>query len=292
MKTTGIYAIAINNKFYIGSSLDVKRRWVQHKSDLNRCCHCNQKLQHAYNKYKKIKFFILEECDVENLYLKEKKWFDNLNPFYNIQDPLTNFNIKPVYKFTLDGKLITMYSSVIEAANETLISYSNIQHAAQENETLTKSAGGFLWSYTNKIKSSYVDLKWVTLYVYDIEGNYLNEFKSVSDACRELFPNKSFQTINKQIYLVCQNKACSIDGLRFSFDKLDKLNNEKLLVVTKNFPIVQCSYNNKEQIKIWNTTKEAAISLGIKTSEITNAIKKNRRTAGYCWYRLGQIKTS
>lgn len=291
MKTTGVYGIAINNKLYIGSSLDVKRRWVQHKSNLTRNCHCNQKLQHAYNKHKKIKFFMLEECNVEKLCLKEKEWFDKLNPFYNIQVPLTNFNIKPVYKFTLEGKLIKKYASAIAAANELLISYSNIQHAAQEKEKFTKSAGGFLWSYTNTI-NSYIDLKWVKLYVYDIEGTYLNEFESVSEACRKLFPNKNFQTINKQIYLVCQNKACSIDGLRFSFDKVNKLNNKNLLAVTRYFPVVQCSYNNKKQIKTWNTTKEAAVSLGIKTSEITNAIKKNRRTAGYYWYRLGQIKTS
>lgn len=61
-----------------------------------------------------------------------------------MQDPETNILVKKVYQFSKDGEFIREFNSTAEAASTLGISQSNIIHAAQENELLTKSAGGFI----------------------------------------------------------------------------------------------------------------------------------------------------
>ena len=72
-KICGIYCIEniINNKKYIGQSVDVRKRWKNHKSALNQHRHVNCYLQRAWDKYGEncFKFYLLEAC--ENLCLDE-----------------------------------------------------------------------------------------------------------------------------------------------------------------------------------------------------------------------------
>ena len=52
-KNSGIYKITnlINKKYYIGSSLDIKRRWKEHRRNLIKNKHNNIHLQKSWNKY-------------------------------------------------------------------------------------------------------------------------------------------------------------------------------------------------------------------------------------------------
>lgn len=69
--TCGIYCIEnlINNKKYIGQSVDIEQRWYRHKYNLNNNNHQNVHLQNAWNKYgnKCFAFYILQECDISEL---------------------------------------------------------------------------------------------------------------------------------------------------------------------------------------------------------------------------------
>ena len=49
----GVYCIRckVNNKAYIGSSANIKKRWIEHKSKLKTGKHINKQLQEDYNKY-------------------------------------------------------------------------------------------------------------------------------------------------------------------------------------------------------------------------------------------------
>jgi group I intron endonuclease len=53
MKYGGVYEITnnVNGKRYVGSSVNIKKRWSQHKCMLRRGNHRNPYLQNAYNKY-------------------------------------------------------------------------------------------------------------------------------------------------------------------------------------------------------------------------------------------------
>ena len=54
----GIYLIRnkINNKVYVGQSVNIKARWSNHKRELEKGIHSNDHLQKSYNKYGKINF--------------------------------------------------------------------------------------------------------------------------------------------------------------------------------------------------------------------------------------------
>ena len=86
-KVCGVYKITnmINGKFYIGSSNNIKNRWVQHKSSLHEGSHGNPYLQNAWNKYggQNFKFEIIEECSPEVQFEREQFYLNTLNPFDN-----------------------------------------------------------------------------------------------------------------------------------------------------------------------------------------------------------------
>ena len=77
----GIYKIinVVNNKFYVGSAVDLKRRKTRHFSELRTNKHNNKHLQAAWNKYGESAFIfvVVEEAeetvnilDLENVWLK------------------------------------------------------------------------------------------------------------------------------------------------------------------------------------------------------------------------------
>lgn len=94
-RVPGVYCITNkkNNKRYIGSSIKVYGRIMEHLSDLRNNNHHSLYLQRAWNLYGEENFDIvfLEKCDNGEKELRkcEKKWIDILNPEYNImKDPV------------------------------------------------------------------------------------------------------------------------------------------------------------------------------------------------------------
>ena len=87
----GIYMIknVVNGKFYIGSSKDINKRWIIHKSRLKTNKHDNIILQRSYNKHGEDSFIysIIEETELDNLLIREQYYLDlykNDNLCYNI----------------------------------------------------------------------------------------------------------------------------------------------------------------------------------------------------------------
>ena len=86
-KIIGIYKITntITGDFYIGSSKDVKRRWVEHK------CHSRWKQYPNNPMYQDMKrygtdsfvFEILEVVEADKLKKKEQEFIETLKPTYN-----------------------------------------------------------------------------------------------------------------------------------------------------------------------------------------------------------------
>lgn len=90
-KISGIYKITnnITNKFYIGSSDDIYKRWYHHKRTLNNGTHANRYLQASWNKYgsEAFEFGIIEQCEESELLKKEQNYIEeyyNSGILYNI----------------------------------------------------------------------------------------------------------------------------------------------------------------------------------------------------------------
>jgi len=115
-KICGIYKIEnlVNGKVYIGSSIDIYRRWENHKSTLRGNRHHSFMLQRAWNKYKEkdFKFEIIKifNGNIKELRLLEQHYMDlyksydfnygynvSKNSFYGTHSPTT-------YKDIEDGK--------------------------------------------------------------------------------------------------------------------------------------------------------------------------------------------
>jgi len=76
----GIYFIIslVDDKRYIGRSIDIKRRLNEHKRELRKNIHDNKHLQNAWNKYGETNFIFVPFlfCDVETSIIEEQKQLD------------------------------------------------------------------------------------------------------------------------------------------------------------------------------------------------------------------------
>ncbi len=94
-KYIGIYCIEnlINNKKYIGQSVDLKDRLRGHKTKLKHNKHKNRHLQFAVNKYgfENFKFYIVEECSAECLDERECYYIS----LYKSDNDEFGYNIEP-----------------------------------------------------------------------------------------------------------------------------------------------------------------------------------------------------
>jgi group I intron endonuclease len=86
-KISGIYKIICldNNRIYIGSSKDIKKRWNRHLNDLRKNKHDNQHLQRSFDKYGESSFVfeIIELCNNEELLIREQYYLDEFKPYLN-----------------------------------------------------------------------------------------------------------------------------------------------------------------------------------------------------------------
>lgn len=109
-KQCGVYKITClcNDKFYIGSSSDIVKRWGNHRWSLRHNKHNNQYLQNAWNQYgeSNFAFEILELCSKNKQFELEQEYLDKLKPFakfnngYNLLEDAGNQINKSKILFT------------------------------------------------------------------------------------------------------------------------------------------------------------------------------------------------
>lgn len=96
---SGVYVIRNreNGKIYIGSSVNIKDRWIRHRYQLNKGTHHNRYLNSAWNKHgaSAFEFEIIEHCEFEVLKDREQFWIDTLN----VTDESIGYNLsKDTYR--------------------------------------------------------------------------------------------------------------------------------------------------------------------------------------------------
>ena len=84
-KISGVYKITnnITGDFYIGSSIDIKRRWAEHKIPSTWSRYSNSRMYQDMAQYglNNFQLDIIEETN--NLKEREQYWIEQLNPNYN-----------------------------------------------------------------------------------------------------------------------------------------------------------------------------------------------------------------
>lgn len=87
MKISGVYKITntVTNDFYIGSSKNVKKRWIAHKCPSTWKNYSNNPMYLDMQKYgvDKFDFQILENVEVDQLKKAEQQFIEKLKPTYN-----------------------------------------------------------------------------------------------------------------------------------------------------------------------------------------------------------------
>lgn len=199
---SGIYCIhnIVNNKMYIGESIDIYRRWHEHIQDLRDNMHVNVHLQRAWNKYgeKNFEFNILEECEENNLFEREKYWVKIYDSFYNgynqteggegcfgykhndetkvkmkkikteqFQDiknreklsKAHEFESFPIYQIDFDGNIIYQWPSANWAAKT--LGFSQVRlYEALNHKNRKKTYGGYIWIYVDEYNPDTFNLGW------------------------------------------------------------------------------------------------------------------------------------
>ncbi len=149
MLKSGVYKILswIDGKFYIGSSVNILKRWQDHRHLLKRNIHRNSHLQFAWNKYgaANFSFSIIEYCEKSNLLEREQYWID-----------LTNCNNDKIgYNFS---KFATSTQLGLKRSDETREklrqSHLGKKRSKEHIESIRKARTGFVYSDKAKINMS------------------------------------------------------------------------------------------------------------------------------------------
>lgn len=158
----GIYKISCSqeNKVYIGSSVNITRRWMEHRRDLNKGIHHCSLLQEAWDAYgdESFSFDIVELC--ENIVLAEQQWLDKHNSYcYNsslqAHNPMSNAAVAAKQVATLRnsgkrGKQVLTEEQVVlikEYLRDEVMTVSELANEfSVSGETIAAIRRGYRWS--------------------------------------------------------------------------------------------------------------------------------------------------
>ena len=259
----GVYKISSNNgKCYIGSSINIKKRWREHRYYLNKNIHHSKKLQNYFNKYgiETLSFDIIELCDRKDLQKLEQFYIDLYKPFFN-----------------------SFLTAVI-----------NFGHKKDDKckELISKKLKGRVLSEEQKIHlSNYFS---IPLLQYSREGIFIREFKSAKEASIIL------NTSDRHISECCKflRKTCKNFVWRYKTNyEIDKQitftpltyprtpeEANKVSHKSQFKPVIQYSKQN-EYINEFESIKQASIITKTNPLSISRCCKGNKyKTAGgYIW---------
>jgi hypothetical protein len=261
-KIMGIYIIynKVNNKCYVGQTINLRKRKKEHRTKLNTNIHDNKYLQRSCDKYglDSFIFYIVEIVDdVQNLNEQELYYIklletrmnafgynlkldtysregENVSKSIGIEYPTLR---KPIVQVTFDGEFVERYDGIKIAAKNMGVDYSIISNCLRKK---TGSACGYVWIY---------------------ESVYVNETFNFREYVLQL-PNNSF-TYQYNIFNKFELKNKSQHGR--SVNKVYQFS------------------KSGELIKIWNKVSETK-NFGFETRFIyACCVGKSKTHKGFIW---------
>ena len=177
-----------------------------------------------------------------------------------------------IAQYTIDGKFIRTWDSITEASE-----MLNIPNISQNLVGISKYSGNFQWKYfygdTSNIPP--VEIKEKKVYQFDLQGNLIKVWKSVTEASLQFENQNSARTA---ISNNCNNKVNKAYGYFWSYKcSFDYFDSKKRAVAKYN----DCG----EFLAAYDSLAEAALENNIgKPSNIRNAITgKQKHCGGFRW---------
>ena len=202
-----IYKITndVNGKVYIGKTLhSVEKRWKEHIQDSKRERTEKRPLYRAMNKYGIEHFHVeaIEECPVEVSEEREAFWIKEYNSFgkdgYNAT---TGGDGKPYVHRELI--LLLWLGNMKSKAIHNLTGYADI--------TIRKVLKSYGITDKELQYTGVVNEKPVAM--YSLNGEHIKDFKSISEACRNVNVNPRYNHIGN----VCEGKRKTAYGYKWKY---------------------------------------------------------------------------
>lgn len=267
----GIYKIKnlINNKVYIGQSLDIKRRWQAHKNVQDDCA-----IHLAFKKYgiKNFSFEVLEECPPELLDEREIFWIKEYNSFnngYNMTLGGSGSLKRSVECYDEKGNFLKSYNSITEAALDADTSCEQIISVCQHYEQ-RYFAGNYQWKYSNDNTLIQPRTKRASkeIYQFDKKGNFIKKFNSLTEVSKELKVDKS------RICACCNGRQKTAYGFQWSYYPIQ----DQVSYIKQQKRPVQKFDLNGNFIKEYESISEAAKDNNTTPGNIGSVCQGNSKT--------------
>ena len=268
----------INDKKYIGQSIDIWYRYRNHLSEsYNQNCNktaYNMAIHKAIRKYGKNNFevIVLEECSEDKLDEREIYWidyYDTFNDGYNQTIGGDSFvqriDRDNIYRLWDDGNSISEIHKITGHSKHNII-YILEGYSSYSSEESKRR--GFKVRSRSKCKR---------VYMYDINGEYICEFSSIIEA------SKKTGTAHGDISSCIYGRQKSANNYRWSFEKMKNIGEYNATNTNKKKKVLKYDFENNF-IGEFNSITDAARSVGLKgLSGITESCKNGGLCRGYKW---------
>jgi hypothetical protein len=254
---SGIYKIVnlINNKVYIGSSVDLRKRSIHHRSHLkNGSSHCKY-LQYAVNKYgiENFRIEIIKVVDDISLMREFEEYY--INFFNSVVNGYNSHNMViannylaesskvPILCYDLDGNFIREFESIVETSRIT--GHSNVGIFDVCKEKVGK-CGNYIFRYK---KNSDYPLK-INKYIHGNKGIKRSKEWNEKIRQRKLGTLQSEETKKKRSEVMT--------GRKMTKKQLDVGYNNISKYIKPKRKVVQIDMISGEIINIFESMKDAA----------------------------------
>ena len=291
-KIIGIYSIKnlVNQKFYIGESVNVLKRLGRHKTNLKYNRHSNKHLQYAYNLYgrENFEFKIIEECSLEERFQREKYWVAYYDSFYNGYN-MTPGGEDPRFFKDDDGNILEKSSWLRSFTEKEALDVvkrlkdgESVKHIAdsygvstvpvtsiRNHQTWTKLTEGIDFSVYSLSRE--VD-------AYTNDGLFIKTFNSIVEASKELNISRN------HITAVCKGQRNTVGDyiFRYHTHPFDEFQPKGQKTTAIDQFDMEWNY-----VRSFKSRKEAEEFIGVN---IGGCLQQLTETAGgYRWLRSGEI---
>lgn len=324
-KICGIYYIKnlINDKYYVGQSVDIRKRWHREKNELSNDKDAwNTHLQSAWKMYgeKNFEFCIIEKCDKDILNEREVFWIDKLAAFTNGYNMTSGGRLNMEVSEETLAKIREYWANedhLNEARQRQINRWKNPEirkrmsgenhhnygkEMSQETrDKMSKARIGYTMSDEHKdkisksLKKYFIDHPEVLTELSRKQKEYYEQHSDSLPVLKgDRSPNfgkkMSQETKNKMIESLIKHYEEHPEDRVKASEKLKQYNKEHPEFIDRKKIKVNQYSKDGQFVKTWSSASDASRELGICSGHISSCCVGKRKTAGgYCWRHASDV---